>query len=593
MSENSFNLQAVLQQPGNLALPSNLIFATASGLTQVSMHRQPHGHMVVYGPHGRRILLTDPKGHPLHECEWVQSPDGNIRFLSARIYLDWNQWIGIKPSGLVNTMSLDLSTRPGWQSLTRQDLRLMASRAMGVTLEEVEFFYTDDDLVIDPSGRATIQQRKDGFYVLDDGTFEHARFMSCMSAMHWEDIDYLPVVELFKSLLPGTGSATFELIRGLYDDQNPSDPRPLQYRGIPTYPSEAAFGLFSNFFVPSFSGPENPFIIFMDTPRSHEVSWLPKSESPIRYLDSSRGACVTVNKGKIQKVTLMEDSSGLPFSAPNAQGFSPCARTLSIDHDQLLLRDRVSTTTLPVDPIWGIDQGANTNRVSPTPEIPDWKELFPLGVPAVAPREAFSAVLLYPEDDSIIEEYASQPFIADFLDDLFEQDARLDQFKSGAKNVLVHGFDASIGTCLLLDPPRSHTIFFTHPALVQKHAQLLWNQLAKSNRLDCLPLFRFFPTGSQGYSETYDWTFRWIPFEDYAQEQTLRNHIEQTVNFLAPRGLAFVAGPETIPSYVANYPIQILYGEQGAELQPFAMHRSILPKSQLNPRLYVWCLQKV
>ena len=65
-----------------------------------------------------------------------------------------------------------------------------------------------------------IRQRKDAFYVLQDGDFEQARFMSCMGAMHWSSIDFLPVVELFKSLLPGTGSAVFELIRGLYDDQN-------------------------------------------------------------------------------------------------------------------------------------------------------------------------------------------------------------------------------------------------------------------------------------------------------------------------------------------------------------------------------------
>ena len=63
-------------------------------------------------------------------------------------------------------------------------------------------------------------------YVLEDGDFEQARFMSCMGAMNWPAIDFLPVVELFQSLLPGTGSAVFELIRGLYDDQNEGKPAP-------------------------------------------------------------------------------------------------------------------------------------------------------------------------------------------------------------------------------------------------------------------------------------------------------------------------------------------------------------------------------
>ena len=81
--------------------------------------------------------------------------------------------------------------------------------------------------------------------------------MACMGAMHWDRIDFLPVVELFQSLLPGTGSAVFELIRGLYDDQNVplQTPLALRYRGIPTYPSEAAFRLFQPLFCATcFSG---------------------------------------------------------------------------------------------------------------------------------------------------------------------------------------------------------------------------------------------------------------------------------------------------------------------------------------------------
>ena len=593
MQDISPTLSLILQQPGNLALSGNLTFASETGIAHVSLRRQQSGHCVVYGPHGRRILLTDPDGNPLHECEWAQSSDGSIRFVSARLFLDWNQWVGIKPSGLINTMTMDLSTRPGWQSLTRQDLRHMASKAMGVTLGEVEFFYTDDDLLIEPSGQATIQQRKDALYILDDGTFYHARFMSCMSAMHWEAIDYLPVVELFKSLLPGTGSATFELIRGLYDDQNPHSPRPLQYRGIPTYPSQAAFGLFSNFFTASYSGQESPFSVFMDTPRSHEVSWLPNADPPVRYIDSSHNVCLTIKQGKIQKATLTTDSTGLPFSTPNSQGFAPCARTLAIQNNQLILQDYTSTETLPVSSNWGVISDQGEALAPQLSTASDWRNLFPEGVPAITPQEAFSAVLLYQKDESVIEEYASQPFVADFLDDLFEKETRLAQPKAEARQLLIHGFDASIGTCLILDHPRTHTIFFTHAALAQKQAQLLWNQLARSNRLDWLPSFRFLPAAPAGNAETYDWLYRWIPFAEYGQDQTLENKIREILVTLAPKGVAFVAGPESIPALVANHPVQILFGEKCSNLQPFHMHRSILPKSQLNPRLHIWCLQKV
>ena len=592
VQNNPAALSCFLQRPGNLTLPHNLTYANPKGSTQLSLRQQPHGHMVIYGPHGRRILLADPDGHPLHECEWVQTADGKIRFVSARIYLDWDQWVGIKPSGLVNTITMDLSARPGWQSLTSQDLRVMASRAMGVTLGEVEFFYTDEDLVIDPSGIARIQQRKDAFYMLHDGTFNHQQFLSCMSAMHWEAIDYLPVVELFKSLLPGTGSATFELIRGLYDDQNPNSPRTLQYRGIPTYPSEAAFGLFSNFFTPSYSGPESPFVVFMDTPRSHEVSWFPNADPPVRYVDSSHNACLTIRHGTVQKVTIPTDPTGLPYSAPNSQGFVPCAKTIALKENQLLLQDGLDTKTLRVNPIWNVASEQPANLASTITSAPNWRTLFSNGIPPVTPQEAFSAVLLYPEDDSPIEEYASQPFVADFLDDIFEQDDRLAQARDRATRVAIYGFDASLGTCLVLDQPRPHTLGFTHPALAQKQAQNLWNQLARSNRLDWLGLFRFFPAFDITSSEPSDWVYYWIPFSHYDQESSMKDHLQHISDMLASQGLAFVAGPQSIPSHAAKSSLHILFGESGSELQPFTMHRSILPNSKLNPHLYVWCLQK-
>lgn len=592
MQKNPSRLSHILEGKNTFTLPGNRVFAT-EGIEQLSLRQQPSGHCVVYGPHGRRILLTDPEGHPLHECEWIQLLNGSIRFVAARIFLDWNQWVGIKPSGLVNTMQMDLSTRPGWESLTRQDLRMMASRAMGVTLKEVEFFYTDDDLLIDPSGQATIQQRKDAFYILDNGTFDQARFMSCMSAMHWEDIDYLPVVELFKSLLPGTGSATFELIRGLYDDQNPDKPRPLHYRGIPTYPSEAAFGLFSNFFTASFSGRESPFVVFMDTPRSHEVSWLPNADPPTRHIETTHKTCLTVRQGNIQKATLMEDTTGLAFSAPNRQGFASCGRILSIHNGQLLLQEKSTRHTIDVHQNWRVGSEQSGDLAPGLSTGPDWRSLFPHGAPTMKPHEAFSAVLLYPEDDSVIDEYASQPFIADFLDDLFEQDERLARQKAEAKRLLIHGFEASIGTCVLLDQPRTHTIVFTHGPLAQKHAQLLWNQLARSNRLDWLSSIRFLPAATANNPETYDWLYRWIPFADYSEEQKVETHLQEIIRSLAHQGVAFVAGPESIPNLLANLPVQILFGEVGSEVQPFKMHQSILPKSRLDPRLHIWCLQRV
>jgi len=230
--------RAALTTSGHLRFSPNLPFAKDLEQAGGRVVREATGHLVFYRSDGRRFLSTDPEGNPLHECEWGIDVTGDVILCRARIRLDWGQWVGLKPAGLVNETSLNLASKPGWQRLTADDLRTMAAQALRVPLEEVRFFYRDEDLLIEPTGNAMIRQRKDAFSVLQDGDFERARFMSCMGAMHWSSIDFLPVVELFKALLPGTGSAVFELIRGLYDDQNgeASTPRPLRRTAIVSPP---------------------------------------------------------------------------------------------------------------------------------------------------------------------------------------------------------------------------------------------------------------------------------------------------------------------------------------------------------------------
>src|SRR5713226_3965447 len=59
------------------------------------------GHGIVYGEHGQRALYLDPGGTPLHECAWRAEDQGPPKLLYARLHLDWGQWVGIKPEGLV------------------------------------------------------------------------------------------------------------------------------------------------------------------------------------------------------------------------------------------------------------------------------------------------------------------------------------------------------------------------------------------------------------------------------------------------------------------------------------------------------------
>ena len=585
-------------------LQGNRPFAVTPLADHVTCRRLDTGHLVFDGPLGRRILLTDPDGHPLHECEWRECPDGTVHLVSARWYLDWGQWVGLKPGGLVNTRTLDLTTRPGWQTLTRQDLRVMAARAMNVALAEVEYFYADDDLVIESTGQATIRQRKDALYMLEDGAFTQARFMSCMSAMRWASIDYLPVVELFQSLLPGTGSAAFELIRGLYDDQNREAPRPLRYRGIPTYPSEAAFSLFSNFFTARHRGQAPPATVFMDASRSHEVEWLPAPHPPVRHVAPHHGICLTVKHGHVRKATSLDDTSGLPFVPPNRQGFAPGGKRLAVHDGQLWLTDHRSAHEIPLDPGWGVTQNADTGTApgAGTGSLHghSWEDMFPDGPPVVSPREACSAILLYPEDESVIGDLASQPFVADFWHDLVESDPSLATHIRHDADVLIHGFDACITALPVNDCP-SVTILYAHGAHAQKQAQGLWNQFTRHHQARSAgppahrPAHRFVSdrTGlCDVYQARYDLMCVWLPFAAYDETAMLRESMQRIHDGLRRNGLVWLAGPDSLPALLSGLDVDVVGMELVSTLQSFALHKSILPRATLHPRLHAWILKK-
>lgn len=566
-----------LQFPANSPFAHNLEQAGGRVVRQVS------GHLVFYRPDGRRFLATDPTGNPLHECEWSRDVSGQARLLRVRMRLDWGQWVGIKPAGLVNETSLNLSHKPGWQRLTADSLRHMAAQAMGVPIEEVRFFYGDDDLVIDARGHAIIRHRKDAFYLLEAGEFERARFMSCMGAMHWDGIDFLPVVELFKSLLPGTGSAAFELIRGLYDDQHQGQPvqRPLRYRGIPTYPSEAAFRLFSGFFVPHAPPGSDPLTVFMDQARSHHVTWLPAKHPPLRYFDDAQRACLTVQGGVVQKVTMADDPTGLPYVNPKGRRVVPFDRSLAVAGDRIMLRDREQETVLLTNQEF---QEVTVNPERCDISRVDWRSLYACEMPSIRPVEAFSAVLFYPDDDQPIGELAAQPFVADYLQDLAEQDREIGVIASRAEHILIDNGDAVIATCIAFDRPRDYTVRVHHTAFAQRQAQQLWSISAELQRWDWLRRIRFHPAASlpeNMIQQRYDLMYDWLPFLSHDQPARLNEHVRVVRQLLRPKGHAFVVGPVDLVGYLNREGLALRWQEGVENLPTFRMHRTILPKARL------------
>jgi hypothetical protein len=458
----------------------------------------------------------------------------------------------------------------------------------------VRFFYRDEDLLIEPTGRATIRQRKDAFYVLQDGDFERASFMSCMGAMSWSSIDFLPVVELFQSLLPGTGSAVFELIRGLYDDQNEGKPtpRPLRYRGIPTYPSEAAFRLFSSFFTPQAPGGSDPFTLFMNPERSNHVIWMPAATPPIRYFDQRAGVCLTLQGGLLHKVTVASDSSGLSYMSPKGRRFVPCDRSAETIGMHVILKDRDRETTLAVTlPQGSLEQSGESVAMSPV----DWRSVFVQGVPLIPPADAYGARLLYPEDESEIGECAAQPFVADYLQDIGEQDREIGAALSRAERVLIDNGDAVVATCIMFDRPRDYTVLVRYPAFAQKQAQQLWNVCAELQRWDWLSRIRFVP--AEGLHDhkaphSYDLVYHWMPYDSGDLPASLAERMKEISQTLQGGGIAFVIGPAQLGQYGASHGLHVCWEESVEQLPTFRMHRTILPKARLRAGLTLFHMKK-
>ena len=584
-----------LQTPGNLQFSDNLPFRDSLERAGGRVVRQQTGHLVFYRSDGRRFLAADPAGNPLHECDWGTDGKGQVALVRARIKLDWGAWIGLRPSGLVNETSLNLATKPGWQRLTADDLRRMAAQALRVPLEEVRWFYRDEDLVIGPTGRATIRHRKDAFYLLEEGDFNRARFMSCMGAMNWAAIDFLPVVELFKSLLPGTGSAAFELIRGLYDDQNEGQvvPRPLRYRGIPTYPSEAAFRLFSSFFRPTARGAGDVFTLFMDSTRAHQVEWAPSPSHPRRYFDFESGCCLTVQGGTLQKVTIAEDSAGLSYMNPQGRRYVPCDRSARIVEGRVIVKDRdqetVLATTLPQECLAQPSQSVSASPV-------DWRSLFVKGVPPIPPHEAYGAVLLYPQDDTDIHELSAQPFVADYIQDLAEQDREIGSLLARAERVLIENGDAVIATCIPFDRPRDYSVLVRVPAFAQRQAQQLWNQCAELQRWEWLPRIRFLHSGTgdepPDSQERYDLVYHWVPYPLEGNLPALTSRIQTLRADLRNGGQAFVVGPSGLGALWTASGLSLCWQEAVEQLPTFRMHRTILPKARLKAGLTLFQVKR-
>ena len=561
-------------------------------LTAFHLLESSTGHAILYGHHRQRILYTDPGGSALHECAWEAQNDQPARLLRARVQLDWGQWVGVEPAGLVNVARFDISRKPGWQRLTKQDFHRMASQAMGLTAEDVAFFYDEESLNLDSQGIVTVRNRKDALSILEGGRFDQRRFMACMGAMHWGRIDFLPVVELFQSLLPGTGNAIFELIRGLYDDQNmESAPRPLRYKGIPTYPSPQAFQLFSTYFQPDVAGRMDPFPLFMDPKTAGQVVWHPRRDYPRRYIDLEQRLCLTVSDGAARKVTVRDDAVAMPYTRPKKEGFVPGGRALGADKKSLLLQDGDRQLEIPLRPEWGVTVESSLPAIG-QPEQ-NWRTLFPDGLPSLDVVQAYSAVPMYPAGDAMVDELATQPLV---IEHAMEHLDRLPQMGAGTagRALLIDGWDAVSAEIVGSQAGEVSTVLYRDPAFAQRQAQRVWDHAAAASRLSDLRRVSFVSAERHGdaYGQVYHVIFFWFPFADYRRPEVLEQCLHALATALSERGLAVVVGPARLAQAFSRASLRVLVSNRAADAPGVGMLRAILPKAQINPDATLFLLEK-
>lgn len=560
---------------------------------------RPTGHQIFYADHGARVLCTDPDGTILHECEWAQEPDGRLKLARARVRLDSLLWIGLIPEATTHSTALDLSRGKDRSPALPDDLRRMAAQAWRVPLDDVRYFFPDSSFEWETDRCVTIHLKKDGLFLLEDGTFTHPRFVSYMGAIPWARIDLLNVVELFQSTLPGTGSAVLEFIWGLCDDQRRTEGSiPLRYRGLPTYPSEQAYGLFSSFFRPEIPNGEDPHELFMDRQRANQIAWWLRSNPPWRYFDRAGHFVVTVQDGLVQKVTVADDPVAVPYVAPGTRGgFASCGRTAVVTENRLQLQDGGTIRQLPLNPVWGVAKETLSHRMATYPF--DWRAFFGGSPPLLDPVSVQTLALFYPDDDTEVAELSTQPFVLEQLYVSLNRVSDLPTRLARIRRVLIDGFDAVAAGCIDLDYARQTTVLYRSPEWAQRQAQALWDQAAQTGKLNAMRETRFLPSDGareEAYEGKYDLIYSWIPFAAYEDRDRCVRALSTITAALTPGGLAFVVGPSWIGATLPAYSMRLLDSAGAKELLSLPLlqeHLRLHPRTRLNQALALFLAEKI
>lgn len=619
MSDKS-QLATALAHSGNIIFPSNEINAAnitkqieslrmesingaeywfadeESGADKARIKTYPTGHRVYYDSSGNRFLCVDPEGHTLHECEWIiDEKSGKPRLNRVRMQLDCRQWVGIKPAAKTFSTQIDIKGLDGWENVTLNNLREKASEAWQTPLSEIKYFYKDENFVSQGEGKYDVRLAKDAIYVLIDGTFDKTLFISFMCALDWENLELIPVVELFQSTLPGSGGAVFEFLWGLYEDQSRSaELPPLRYRGLPAYPSEGAFNIFCAFFTPKGPAGEKIINVFMNPDRSHEITWTPRPNPPWRYFSREHSVCLTVQEGRLYKVTAFDDPAALPYINASGGGRSSCQRELDVLEDKIVLSDGEDTREIPLSAAWGIEARESAPREKP--EYPfGWRKFFDGELPQADPGKALFTVPFYPEGEAEIEESSLQPMALDQILLYMERHEGMADLLEKTNRTLIHTFDTVIAGCVDNSRKREYTVLYNDIEFARKNAQLLWDYSASLNQLENVSDVHFLSEEKhidEVYSQKFDMIIKWIPFLYHTDRETCEAILKSIAEALVPGGILFLQGPGPLKGLFEHYGLACLKHDPIIDMPFFRQHMKICPDNKINQDITVFFAKK-
>ncbi len=420
-------------------------------------------------------------------------------------------------------------------------------------------------------------------------------FISFMFTVNWGCIDLIPVVELFQSTLPGTGGAVFEFIWGLYEDQNREQGlSPLRYRGLPTYPSRESFNIFSAFFTPHGPQGEDVFEVFMNTGRSHEITWTPRPDPPLRYFSQEHQVTLTVQDGFLYKISVWDDPVAIPF-INCARGAKPsCQRQVRVENNKLILMEDKTIREIPLNSQWGI-QAIDESRPSLTADPFHWRHFFVGNEPKVDSTKMLYTVPFYPEGGVEIAESSVQPLAMDQIFHYMEESPNLPEKLERVNQVLIHTFDSVIAGCVDSSHDRKYTVLFSDPEFAVKNAQLLWNHAASRGELEYLKQVQFLPESEyvdEAYRSTYDIIFKWIPFMFFHDRENCEAMFRAVTEVLKPGGLLFLVGPFPMKGLFEHYQIDLIRGDPIIDMPFFRQHLKMCPENQINDIASVFLLEK-